>query len=359
MNIKGFSKIMTERFETFNHFVMNMDRNDMPIGLYYGKMGLCVYFFEIGKITSQETYTAFAELLLDEVIEDLPNTLAVDIETGLSGICLAINYLIEKKFIEGDPNSIFKDCDGRIMHSLLFNKTFDEEDTPNIGSLILRLGILNYLSKRLENDNIAEDEKFIMQNIIIESINKIEEINFDKNYEPVFFSIVQYFIPKYLQFLLKIYKQDFYNYKIDRVVINLSQNVLSSFPFLQGHRLLLGYWLYKASKTWDIREWESHSQELINSVCVNREIDEFRNKNIMYNNGLAGFSYLLKHLNGNINTYSDKLKRRIETSVLWEDLYYNHDRLKRFTGLYNGISGLFLTYMNLSTSEKTILDEMY
>jgi len=42
---------MQEHIEQFNQMVMNINLSQLPVGLYHGKMGLCIYFYELAALT--------------------------------------------------------------------------------------------------------------------------------------------------------------------------------------------------------------------------------------------------------------------------------------------------------------------
>ena len=54
-----------------------------PIGLAHGKMGICIFLFEYSKTISSNRLTKKAELLLDDITNNLSKINEIDIEHGL------------------------------------------------------------------------------------------------------------------------------------------------------------------------------------------------------------------------------------------------------------------------------------
>jgi hypothetical protein len=345
-------ELMQKRIEQFNQFVINLDLSDFPIGLYYGKMGLCIYFYELSRFTSDNSHLVFAEKLLDDIVDGISDKVAIDPENGLTGICLAINYLLSNGFAEGDPNKVLKDFDSKIIHSLLFNQLFDNDKNLSLGTINLRLGSLIYLSIRLENKNISKEERLIIENVLVENINKIEAMETDKFTEPVLFSVTGYFSPLYLQLLTKVYKLDFYNYKIDKIINSLTPHLLYRFPLNRANRMLLCASMEEATSTFkDLSEWSDRVHLLKQDSNIPQTINEFRNKNIAFSNGLCGFYYLLKRA-GNSRQFHDFFIDKIERSEKWESLSEEENVMKSQIGLYGGLPGIILTYMDILRREE-------
>lgn len=343
--------MMQSKTQRFNEYLMNMDRKDMPIGLYYGKMGLCIYFFETGKLLDKPQYTDFAEKLLDEVIAESADFTAIDHETGLTGICIAINYLLKNDFVKGNPNIVLEDFDTKIIQSLLFNRVYEDNSKINTGLLKLTLGSLDYLATRLENNELQPDKRFIIENTIIEYINKIESYTLDKYADQLAFTISGYFVSTYLRYLYKLYNINFYNYKIDKVLDELSERVSYLFPSLECNRLLLWSSISRINKIKNYNTLKTYAKVLISNTTIDNAINEFRNKDIMLNNGLCGFYYLLKSENIHIQ-YKSVFEKKIENSDMWKTKFEEEEKLKHNLGLFNGFAGVILTYLDVKENVK-------
>ena len=68
-----------------NHLILHsIDIED--IGLFHGKMGVVLFFAHYARYTDSAIYDDFAGELLEEICENIPETLPINLETGLCGI---------------------------------------------------------------------------------------------------------------------------------------------------------------------------------------------------------------------------------------------------------------------------------
>ena len=205
---------MLERIERFNLMAMSVDFNQLPIGLYHGKMGLCIYYYELAGLTSERKYRVIANKLFDDIVRRVTDKIDIEPSGGLTGICMAVNFLIDSGFMKGNPNYLLKNYDDKIIQSLLFNRLLDFN--PKIEMIRHVLGSLSYLTIRLKHAGLSKNEQAIMQGVIIEILNKIESLAIDKFTEPTSFSVTTYFAPCYLQLLKHIYQLNFYKLSLTK-----------------------------------------------------------------------------------------------------------------------------------------------
>jgi len=336
---------MQERIEKFNQMLMDIDRKRIPVGLYHGEMGLCIYFYEVARLTSEKKYSDFADRLLDDVINSVDENSAIEIENGLTGICMGINYLLEKGYTKGNPNHVLKNFDDKIMKTLLFNLIYEKNMT--LPAIHILTGKLIYLAVRLQNIKLSKDERWIMQNLIIENINKIESCEIEKFTEPVFFSLADYFTPLYLRLLQQISQLHFYDYKIEKIVEGLSAPLLYRYPLNKANRLLLCSAMNDVAATFSgIKGWKEHIEVLQHRLDIPSVVHEFRNKNIAFFNGLCGLYYLLRKT-GMGNEYNDLFLSKITRSDIWDQALASDDALQSSISLYGGLPGVILTYLHI------------
>jgi len=340
-------KKMREQIEKFNQWAMNMNLDNTPVGLYSGRMGLCVYFYELAKLTSEKRYYAFAEKLFDDVLNNISENMVNEPYGGLTGICLSINYLLENKYTKGDPNIMLKNLDDKIIQSLISNRNIDDDKRIDLDAIMPVLGSLMYLTIRLQNVSLSKDEQKIMQGAIIENINLIESIQVDKFVEPYFFAVSQYFMPFYLHLLQQTYQLNYYNYKIEKIFEELSPHLLYRYPLNKVYRLMLCYEMSEiASTVGSIPGWNDHTEILQQNLDILQIINSFRNKQIFFSNGLCGFYYLLRKM-GLEKEYNDLLLNRIADSEVWDQWPKNDLALKSPLNLFGGLPGVILTYYHI------------
>lgn len=86
-------------------------------GLFCGKMGISIFFFEYGRYKENEVYTDFAEELLDYIWKQVHIDLPIGFAFGLSGIGWGLEYLLQNNYLKGDANEICEDIDRKIMQT--------------------------------------------------------------------------------------------------------------------------------------------------------------------------------------------------------------------------------------------------
>ena len=338
--------VMQERIVKFNTFVMEQDIEKIPVGLFNGKMGICIYFYQQARLTQNKKYERFAGKLLDSLYSQVHKDLSVGFENGLIGICYGINYLLENDFVKGNVNYILKEFDDKIFQKVYFSKnsfTIDE------AILFVQAGL--HFCSRLSNKNLAQNEKILFENMVIRLLNTIETnlVGIEKNMaEPFFFSPFVYFPVIYLKLLQKIYSLDFYNYKIDKVCDIWNDRLLSTYPLLQSHRFLLAKAMENVNKKRKHDTWQFHIEHLIKQSNIDYIIStEFKNKNISLNSGVSFFYFLLK----DSNMLSDKIKvdvaLKLTESEFWNDFEQSNSELKKnYISLMIGLSGVILVYQD-------------
>jgi hypothetical protein len=102
------------------------------LGLYHGKMGIVLFFYELGRYTGKNIYDKFAGELLDEIYNGINIKTPLHFQDGLSGIGWGIAYLIKARFVKADPDEVLEEPDKRIV----------EWDVRKITDSSLRTGLM-------------------------------------------------------------------------------------------------------------------------------------------------------------------------------------------------------------------------
>lgn len=84
-------------------------------GLFYGKMGVVIFFAHYYQYTNERMYIDFAGELLDEIFEEIDENTPICFDKGLCGIGWGVEYLLQNKFMKGDSNEILNDIDNKVM----------------------------------------------------------------------------------------------------------------------------------------------------------------------------------------------------------------------------------------------------
>lgn len=113
------------------------------LGLFYGKMGITLCFFEYGRYTDNCVYIDIGEELLDDILEQIHIDLSFCFDSGLSGIAWGIEYLLQNRFLIESGNDIFEEIDNKIMQINLLRMDDHGLDTG-------LEGLYYYISARIQ-----------------------------------------------------------------------------------------------------------------------------------------------------------------------------------------------------------------
>lgn len=159
--------------EIANHLILNTTVQK-DISLFYGKMGIVLFFAHLSVYLKEPVYIDFAGELLDEIYEEISIDMPINLGTGLCGIGWGINYLLQNKFVEGDADEILVEIDKKIM----------ERDPLRIYDRTLKSGlsgIAYYVYRRLSClDNRKKflyfDRDYIRNiNLVAKDVEKLDD----------------------------------------------------------------------------------------------------------------------------------------------------------------------------------------
>lgn len=134
------------------------------LGLFHGRMGIVLFFAHYARVTQNKQYEDFAEILLDEIYEEIHWDLPINLENGLCGIGWGIEYLVQNGFMKGNTDEILADIDRKVL----------EIDPLRISDLSFRrglAGIIFYVIARLNANR--ETNKLPFDNAYLESLQKV------------------------------------------------------------------------------------------------------------------------------------------------------------------------------------------
>lgn len=136
-----------------NHLLLNSSFIN-NLGLIHGKMGLSIFFFQIGRVLKNRIYYDYAGELIDEIYQELNDTTSTNFENGLAGIGWGLNFLIRNGFVDVDADDILKEIDSRVSKEIKYN-------TPvEIGLLNGLIGLGVYLLIRTKHKPIGNGKKY-------------------------------------------------------------------------------------------------------------------------------------------------------------------------------------------------------
>lgn len=327
------------RFSFLDETIESMAfKKDVPIGLATGKLGFCIYFYFLSRHCDNK-YKKIAERLLKSIYTDFGTIKSIDPRNGLPGIALGFSYLIDKKYVNGDINTILKDIDDYIFLSLTSSNHY------NVISQLNTIYLLIYLVNRYKRQKANNESQYLMQELIIHTINllyqKIDLTTFEEppNYQ------VDYPLPLFLYALSSAYHEGIYNHKIIKILEEFSPKILSTMPILHANRLYL-LWGMGVSSNLNIKGWSDHIKRLRTFLNVNTALtQELVDKNIFFKDGFPSI-YMLLHSSRvffdrkELSLHKKTILDRISNSEMWILLKDNPDLFSTKTGLYDGYCGV-------------------
>lgn len=108
------NKIFIDIKEYSNHL------NDL--GLYEGRMGLCICYFILAKITNTQKYHSLAKETLTEVQESIDTVNEFGFAKGLAGIGWGVEWLAQNKLLKANTDLVLEELDDILYQSIVYSK---------------------------------------------------------------------------------------------------------------------------------------------------------------------------------------------------------------------------------------------
>lgn len=89
-------------------------------GLFYGKMGIAVFFFHYARYTDNDVFQDYAVKLIEELQSQIHTSTTVRYDRGLAGIGSAIEYLVQQDFLDPEADDILSDFDARMFRAVMY-----------------------------------------------------------------------------------------------------------------------------------------------------------------------------------------------------------------------------------------------
>lgn len=314
------------------------------LGLAYGKMGHCLYFYVLSRKINNPVYQHTAEKLLDEIFDNLQTISTIDIKNGLAGIGLSITYLIKKRYVKGNINNILGDIDDIIFKQLSYSKSFEKID------LLSLIHLTYYLQIRLKEQKAGSENEYLFKELIVETVNKLyQKIDITFYQESLVYN-TDFPLPQLLYLFSVLYDLNFYNYRLIKIIEEISYYVLSTIPILHANRLYLLWGMDNLNKKVKNENWEKHILFLKNSININYIIhNELKDKNIFFNSGVISIYCLLKSLksyfsDNDFTVHERKIRKKITSSSIWQLILNEKDYFDTYKGLYDGYCSIPLIF---------------
>lgn len=335
---------MIDRIKQYNCQLYKQDFSDSLSGLFYGKMGQCIYWYLQGRFFKEEVYNNRADDILDKIYEERFRNTKFDFENGIIGVGLGLDALIEYGFVCGDRDEVLEDIDDIVIRQLSFEFLDTEIGTPYAMATFLWAGI--YLTQRVEHGGTAYRNRAIMRRVLNEMMNKLGLMVVNKiPEEPILFAPFSYLTLVIYLFFVQLGKCNVCNEKLQRTITEWIENKGMIVPRSMGHRLLLQILLEEIDKVQQLNILSDYNRILKATSSLNAFVsDELRDADINLKDGVSILALFLLHFNRLTGDEKRLIRQKIENSYLWT--FQGESRQKSFA-LFDGLMGAVSVYMLL------------
>lgn len=319
---------------------------DLSTNYFCKDIGLCIYLFEYAERTNDENIKSLAEDFIERICWNLPKEISILTLTDKQEISIAIDYMIEKKYIEGDINDILYDIDITIYKEIVSNRNILKKNQDLLLSIY-------YCYSRLKKQFEGTDEEFILRELTISLFNKLTHPLEDDIFEEPFFYTLHYKLPQFIFLIGKLFSLDIYNYRIKEILKERNFQILSRIPVLHSHRLYLLWSLIIAKESIETTIWDEHINLLYTNIDFEKIVqNELTNKGLYVIDGISSIFYFSSSLSEKSYKFpfsTELIHEKIKKTNLWKPSHWENESLS----LKNGLSGLILTILSIENKIKT------
>lgn len=274
-----------------DYIIMHYDKRDSS--LFYGNTGISFIFYTLGDILKEPKYTEYADTLLDRIYMSLSEGTALFFSSGLAGIGWGLNYMVQKKYVEGNIDEILSDIDEKIY----LGSTQTKYKIP-FGIYNGNIGILLYLEERLKNGNKDLGSYRINLELFKFQISKLDEYvieNYPTIINDTIFDLCRDF-PILFFFLSDCLKNNLFEERIINMATQWIPFIVSYIPGLYSNRICLALSLARLNNYLNNEKLSEYITLLLSSVNIGKLEEEFFSNKLWFQNGSTGMFYILKEL---------------------------------------------------------------
>lgn len=327
--------------DQYNSTLLSSLSDQESLGLSEGRMGYCLYFFKLSRLTKKPEYEGIAQDLLKEILRKINSINGLGFDNGLTGVVLGLSYLKDNKYIGGNLNLLFKYSDDFMFKKLSYPIHLKSLD------ILSEMHSLFYLYLRLRKLNTKCESYVLLSELVILLINDIFEkidLGFFEEESPCNFS---YKLPIFLFVLSRIYSLGIYQNKIVRILEELTVKIVTIIPFFHSNRLSLLWGLISIHKQVKLSCWDKHIKLLLGEIDFDIIFnEEMKDKSIYFANGILSIYLLLVSMRELFSTNEiyllrRKIVKRIQSSDLFRETLKSGVTFSPSSyGLMTGFSGV-------------------
>jgi len=207
-------------------------RSIKNIGLFDGRMGLCINLFVLGNSHNDAAMIKMANTLFDRLLSEMISTKDISFINGLSGIGWGIEHLVQQRLISAETLRLLPVVDKAVWYHLSHNSV------ATVGVFNGPHGLVEYLIKRLSNPDIDPDGLDVLQLrfFVISAIDKItNQVLMGKfpYQEPNQLSLY-WSLPCLLELLYRLSQLDVFNFRVHKTIsaiLSMNEQLIPESPF--------------------------------------------------------------------------------------------------------------------------------
>jgi len=135
--------------------IINSIKQIEYLSLLKGDMGVCIFFYIMGRKEKNENFSTYGDALLNKIISQMKENLKLDIETGILGLALGIDYLVKYNYIKGDINEILYEVDCIVYQEICCIMKMKKDDIQQDNTLdVLLYFIMRYKGTKSSSQKI-------------------------------------------------------------------------------------------------------------------------------------------------------------------------------------------------------------
>lgn len=226
---------MNQYLTSLSDYILSNELSRNNSGFLHGDAGILLFLYLLSRNTTNPKIEAIADSYLEKVFKNLEASSIVDFENGLTGIGWVVEYLVQNGFAEGNTDEILEEIDTKVYSTLISNSLNSYELTNGLS------GYLLYLNSRLKNGKNGSMAYRINKELLILTINKIDEIApklFPDLVKELHFDLFWRF-PVIIFALIEASKLNIYNRKIELIFKQWIVYFETYIPSLHINRLYL------------------------------------------------------------------------------------------------------------------------
>lgn len=313
--------------------------------LQHGLMGVCVFLFWYSRYSQKQKFYDLAVRLLERNLKTLSLNHYLEFNNGITGICLALQYLNDNEYLSENITDLFIEIDDHIYKESVKGLSVDVSGHENT-----YLDIAIYLLSRINRKSFSRTNEAIFIGLTKNILNHLYMAqNFEFWVEPIP-SSSKYNLFKFLFALYKSYNMADYRCRAYNILLEIEPAILSIVPYDSINRLLYYGILNKIISQYKLGpRWTEHLNVVKQTIDVSKTISELKSNNMSASRGLIKMYLIFKYLINDSKDFEvdkDLIINKLKMSDLFLLNPNDISKNRNYWGL-DGILGFIMLYLTI------------